>query len=44
MIIIPTIIKSGVHNDERGNLFYYNDFDAISIKRVYFKESKHFNY
>ena len=27
MIIIPTIIKSGVHNDERGNLFYYNDFD-----------------
>ena len=36
MIIIPTIIKSGVHNDERGNLFYYNDFDASSIKRVYF--------
>ena len=35
----PTLIKGDVHNDERGNLFYNNDFDSSSIKRVYFIEN-----
>ena len=35
-----TLINGGVLNDERGNLFYNNDFDSSSIKRIYFIENE----
>ena len=36
----PTLIKGAVHTDERGNLFYNNDFDASLVKRMYVIENK----
>ena len=36
----PTLIKGAIHNDERGNVFYNNDFDASIIKRVYYIENE----
>lgn len=35
----PILIKGAVHNDERGSLFYNNDFDASKIKRIYYIEN-----
>ncbi|MGB5981052.1 MAG: sugar epimerase [Nonlabens sp.] len=32
---IPTIIKGSVHQDQRGSLFYNNDFEMSDIKRMY---------
>lgn len=37
---IPTIISGAVHNDDRGNLYYNNDFDASLIKRIYSIENE----
>ena len=36
---LPRIIEGGKHSDERGNLFFNNNFDASVIKRVYFIEN-----
>ena len=35
----PELILGGKFEDERGILFYNNDFDTSSIKRVYFIEN-----
>lgn len=40
MMNSPEIIKGNCHSDERGSLFYNNDFDASEIKRIYFIENK----
>ncbi|KPH13678.1 WxcM-like domain-containing protein [Chryseobacterium sp. ERMR1:04] len=37
---IPRIIEGGKYSDERGNLFFNNNFDASEIKRIYFIENK----
>nr|WP_315026717.1 WxcM-like domain-containing protein [uncultured Chryseobacterium sp.] len=31
----PVIFESGKHSDERGSLFFNNNFDASEIKRMY---------
>jgi dTDP-4-dehydrorhamnose 3,5-epimerase-like enzyme len=36
----PIIIKGNCHTDDRGLLFYNNDFDATLIKRIYIIENK----
>ena len=36
----PKKISGNCHSDQRGLLFYNNDFDASSIKRVYIIENK----
>ncbi|MCS3531766.1 WxcM-like domain-containing protein [Chryseobacterium sp. JUb7] len=36
---IPKIIKGGKYSDERGNLFFNNEFDASAIKRIYYIEN-----
>ena len=36
----PVVVQGEVHTDERGNLFYNNNFDATSVKRIYFIENK----
>ena len=35
----PTLISGNCHQDQRGQLFYNNDFDASSIKRIYVIEN-----
>jgi dTDP-4-dehydrorhamnose 3,5-epimerase-like enzyme len=35
----PTLISGNCHQDQRGQLFYNNDFDATSIKRMYVIEN-----
>ncbi|MCI2227545.1 WxcM-like domain-containing protein [Polaribacter sp. MSW13] len=35
----PILISGNVYNDDRGSLFYNNDFDASIIKRIYFIEN-----
>lgn len=37
---VSKIIKGNSHSDERGTLYYNNDFDASEIKRIYFIENK----
>lgn len=37
---IPKIISGGNHLDERGTLFFNNNFDASEVKRIYFIENK----
>lgn len=37
--MIPKIISGNSHTDERGTLFYNNDFDASAIKRIYIIEN-----
>lgn len=32
----PTLISGNCYHDQRGQLFYNNDFDTSSIKRMYF--------
>ena len=34
------IIKGNSHSDERGSVYYNNEFDATEIKRMYFIENK----
>jgi dTDP-4-dehydrorhamnose 3,5-epimerase-like enzyme len=36
----PKLIKGGCHSDQRGSLFYNNDFDASIVKRIYIIENK----
>jgi dTDP-4-dehydrorhamnose 3,5-epimerase-like enzyme len=36
----PKLIKGSCHSDQRGFLFYNNDFDATLIKRIYIIENK----
>lgn len=36
----PTIIKGKSHADNRGSLFFNNDFNASPIKRIYYIENK----
>ena len=33
---VPNIISGGNYTDERGQLEFFNDFDMLPIKRVYF--------
>ena len=42
MKINPTLTKGAVHSDDRGNVFYNNDFDASDVKRIYFIENTSF--
>ena len=35
----PTLISGNCHQDERGQLFYNNDFDTICINRMYVIEN-----
>ena len=35
----PNLISGNCHQDERGQLFYNNDFDLASIKRMYVIEN-----
>jgi dTDP-4-dehydrorhamnose 3,5-epimerase-like enzyme len=35
----PTLISGNCHQDQRGQLFYNNDFDLIKIKRMYVIEN-----
>ena len=37
---MPKIILGNIHSDDRGSLLYNNDFDATSVKRVYFIENR----
>lgn len=39
----PTIIKGSIHKDNRGKVFYVNNFDLSPIKRVYIIENKDLN-
>lgn len=34
--LLPKIISGGMHKDERGQLEFFNEFDMLPIKRVYF--------
>lgn len=36
----PKLINGASHSDQRGSLFYNNDFDASEIKRIYVIENK----
>lgn len=40
----PTLISGNCHQDQRGQLFYNNDFDASSIKRMYVIENHSVNF
>lgn len=35
---IPEIIKGGSHEDERGKVTFFNEFDFNQIKRMYYTE------
>ena len=35
----PTLISGNCHKDQRGQLFYNNDFDTTCIKRMYVIEN-----
>jgi dTDP-4-dehydrorhamnose 3,5-epimerase-like enzyme len=41
---IPKIIEGEKYSDERGNLFFNNNFDASLIKRIYFIENNNIEY
>jgi len=38
--MIPKLTKGGSHKDARGTLFFNNDFDATTIKRIYVIENQ----
>ena len=38
--MISKIITGSSHSDQRGSLFYNNDFDAAAIRRMYVIENK----
>lgn len=40
MLENPKIVEGGVHQDSRGILKYFNEFDLQSIKRFYISENK----
>ena len=35
----PTLISGNCHQDQRGQLFFNNDFDTTCIKRMYIIEN-----
>ncbi|WP_326984840.1 WxcM-like domain-containing protein [Chryseobacterium sp. MYb264] len=39
----PKIIEGGKYSDERGDLFFNNNFNASEVKRIYFIENKNIN-
>lgn len=42
--MIPKIIKGSSHTDQRGNLFYNNNFDLSAIRRIYIIENKNVDF
>lgn len=42
--MIPKVMLGGFHSDERGNLFYNNDVDLLSIKRIYVIENSNVDF
>ncbi|PZR09013.1 MAG: sugar epimerase [Flavobacterium psychrophilum] len=38
--MLPQIISGNIHSDDRGSLYYNNDFNASAIKRIYFIENR----
>lgn len=38
---MPQIIQGGTHEDARGRLIFFNDFDMTTIKRLYVIEHPH---
>lgn len=36
----PKLVDGNFHSDQRGTLFYNNDFNATAIKRIYVIENK----
>jgi hypothetical protein len=38
--MIPKIITGDSHSDQRGTLYYNNDFDALPIRRMYVIENE----
>lgn len=36
MELVPKLIRGGLHEDHRGKIEFFNDFDMSLIKRVYF--------
>lgn len=40
----PTLISGNCHHDQRGQLFYNNDFDTTCIKRMYVIENHSVDY
>ena len=42
--MIPKIIKGSSHTDQRGNLFYNNNFDLSVIRRIYIIENKNVDF
>lgn len=42
--MIPELIKGNSHSDSRGTLFFNNDFDASTIKRIYTIENSNTNF
>lgn len=38
--MLPSVIKGGFHQDDRGKLQFNNNFNAIEIKRVYFIQNR----
>lgn len=35
MQLYPTLINSGLHSDERGDLYYFNELNLDTVKRMY---------
>lgn len=38
--MLPQIIQGNAHTDDRGTLYYNNDFNASAVKRIYFIENR----
>lgn len=38
--MLPKLIKGNFHKDERGQIIFNNDFDALEIRRIYFIENR----
>ena len=41
---IPKIIKGNSHSDQRGTLFFNNNYNALEVKRIYFIENNNVNF
>ena len=40
----PRFIRGGCHSDQRGSLYYNNDFDASIVKRIYIIENMNIDF
>lgn len=40
----PQLIEGNYHSDQRGTLYYNNDFDASLIKRIYIIENENLGF